>query len=273
MRPWSPGTRSSSRPNASKPADGVLGGVRAIDAEDEDLGALVEELGAPGLHAVGRGECVELGGVDRDRVRVRDALRIGAATEQHLAALDECGAPPLGVEADAVACEQALVDRLARSPAGAPPRRAGATHGMCVKCAIRASGAGGPDERGHEVEVVVVDEDRRIRGRDRAPRPRGRERPVGLDVPSMPGRAEIGVRDRASDPTARAGRTTAPGLRSRRRTAGRRRRRARRGAARTASPTAIAPCARPSAATSRSTSPIALATQVTSGRSTSGRAR
>ena len=53
--------------------------------------------------------------------------------------------------------------------------------------------------------------------------------------------------------------------------AGRRRGRGRRAGARTASPTPSAPCARPGPAISRSTSPIALATQVTSFRSTSGR--
>ena len=128
------------------------------------------------------------------------------------------------------------------------------------------------DERGHEVEVVVVDEERRT-GRAVELLDRGRgERRVHRHVAVAPAAGRDRRRGRASDPRGRAGRTTAPGSRPRRRTAryasgscATRRSRNARAGRRTARPAARRRRARGSA------SPIALATHVTSWRSTSGR--
>ena len=160
--PRAPGTRSSRRPNASNPRTAFFAGSARSTRRTRISGRSSRSAARRARTPSAVGECIELGGVDRDRVRVRDALRVGAAAEQRLAALDERGAPPLGVEADAVAGEQPLVDRAhdrgrEDGPVVRPdPRDVGEVRDSRV-------GARRPDERGHEVEVVVLDEERRTR--------------------------------------------------------------------------------------------------------------
>src|SRR4029078_7870189 len=90
-------------PERVKAPHRVLGGVGAVDAEHQDLGAPGRELVPPLADAVAGGEGIELRGVQGDGVRMRDTLGVRTATEQRAAAVDEGGAPLLGVEADAVA--------------------------------------------------------------------------------------------------------------------------------------------------------------------------
>jgi hypothetical protein len=74
------------------------------------------------------------------------------------------------VEADDVVREQPVVDR-APDPLGQHAPVVGCGHGMCTKCASARPAALAHDAR-REIEVVVVEEDRRV-GLAR----RARERP------------------------------------------------------------------------------------------------
>ena len=120
-----------------------------------------------------------------------DALGVRTATEQRAAAVDERGAPLLRVEADAVAREQPLVDRVADVAREHRPRvRADPRDVREVRDA--RLGPRRTDERRDEVEVVVLDEDRRVRETVELLDDGRRKRPVCLDVALAPGRAEVG---------------------------------------------------------------------------------
>ena len=180
-------------PERLEPADGVLRRIRAVDANDEDLGTVLLELvPAPTDRLAGR-ERVELGGVDGDRVRVRHLLRILPATEEGLAGCNEGRAPLLGVEPHAVAREEALVDRpryLGRQdgPGVGPDPRDVDEEG---DPSIRAHLA---DERGDEVEVVVVDVERRAGSPIELCDRRLGDRAVGGRIAVAPRHGQVGVR-------------------------------------------------------------------------------
>jgi hypothetical protein len=89
------------------------------------------------------------------------ASKSQSASEQVAARAQEAPPPAVRVEADDVVREQPVVDR-APDPLGqhAPEVRLG--HGMCTKCASERVRRASPHEPRREIEVVVVEEDRRV---------------------------------------------------------------------------------------------------------------
>ena len=173
--------------------DRVLRGVGAIDAEHKDLRAFVRERFLPLADTVAGDERVELLSVHGDGIRMRDALGIPAPIEQGATAVDEGGAPVLGVEAGAVAREQPFVDRVGDVAREHRPR-VRTYPGDVREVRDACLGPRCANEGRHEVEVVVLDEDRRVRRTVELLDDGRRERPVGLDIPLAPGRGEVGPR-------------------------------------------------------------------------------
>ena len=207
-------------PEGLEAAHRVLRRVGPVDAEDHDLGSLGSERLPSFVDALVCGEPGERLGVDGERIRMRAQLGFVAATEQRLARLHERRAPALRVEPDAVAGQDALVDR------GGDVRR---EHAPCVgpdpgdvdERGDACLWPNGADEGGRDVEVVVLHEQRRARVPVQLVDGGGREAAIDGDVAVCPRVREIGAPDRASGPTARAARTRAPGWRPPCRRAGR----------------------------------------------------
>ena len=127
------------------------------------------------------GELVELGGVDRDRVRGDErppavVLDVRARSRpRRRATLDDAGScrasarvwkptTSLASSPSWIARAHRLRQHASSSPAPG--------HGMWTKCESSASGPRGRTIARREVEVVVVEPDRRVRARRRAPRAR-----------------------------------------------------------------------------------------------------
>src|SRR3954452_9091075 len=152
-------------------ADDVLGRIRPVHPDDQELRALRLEPRLLLAHAVALREIGELCRIDGDGTRVdgdgpplvRDpaGAEVALRAEHVLAATQEVPAPALGVEAHEVVGEHALVHRAADvlgkdSPVvGLRPRD---VHEVTHRRVRRAL----PYETGRHIEVVVVEEDIRF---------------------------------------------------------------------------------------------------------------
>ena len=180
-------------PEGLEAAHRVLRRVGPVDAEDHDLGSLGSERLPSFVDALVCGEPGERLGVDGERIRMRAQLGFVAATEQRLARLHERRAPALRVEPDAVAGQDALVDR------GGDVRR---EHAPCVgpdpgdvdERGDACLWPNGADEGGRDVEVVVLHEQRRARVPVQLVDGGGREAAIDGDVAVCPRVREIGGR-------------------------------------------------------------------------------
>ena len=153
-------------------ADDVLRRIGAVDAEDQLLGAPLDQVALGGQNLVALGKVFELRDVDRDRMGSDPCAPppvVGGAVDEVRVRTDEVArgaqevhAPAVCVEADHVVREQAVVDRLPHRPRQDVP---------VVRLRPRdvdevgEQRVGDPlaDETGREVQVVVVEEDRRVR--------------------------------------------------------------------------------------------------------------
>ena len=213
-RPRRSGRRSSSRPNASRARGHVLRRIGAVDAQDQPLRARGFQLALARQHGLAQRKRIELRRIDRDRVRGDVPLVPHRAREpaQHAertrSASARCGSRRRRRRA-------APRGSRARSRSGSTDQSSGPTQGMCVKCASAASGCSRADERRRDVEVVVVEEDRGLRLALELLDDGVREVAVDRDVAVVPAPGRDPAPGRACAPRARAGRTRAPGSRSR----------------------------------------------------------
>jgi hypothetical protein len=100
--------------------DDVLRRIGAIDPEDELLRAVLQELPLQLKDLGARRELVELRGVDRDRMVGREhsatvvlggaVLEVALGVDDVHAGAEEVLAPAVGMEADDVVCQQAVVE-------------------------------------------------------------------------------------------------------------------------------------------------------------------
>ena len=166
----------------------VLRRVGAIDAQDQPLRARGFQLPLAGQHGLAERERLELGRIDRDRVR-GDVPLVELEPETG-AGVEERAPPALRVETRDVAGEQPLVNgthdalRQHRPVARADP-------GNVREVGERDLGVPLAHERGRDVEVVVVEEDRGLRLALELLDDRVGEVAVDRDVAVVPGRAEI----------------------------------------------------------------------------------
>ena len=193
-----------------EPAHDVLGGVDAIDPEDQLPRPVREECPLALDHSRRVAGGFELGDVDPDRprdhtraaVRVLDRAcnRVHIRAEQRLAGSEERPAPALGVEADHVVREQPLVNR---------DPRLGRQRMPVVRLRPRDVDEVGshrvwprfPHEARSEIEVVVVEEHLRLGlPGELVERCRG-ESLVDRHVTLLPRPVERGVKGRRSAKT------------------------------------------------------------------------
>ncbi len=148
-------------------AKDVLRRVGAVDADDQPFGAIVSKLGVPGDHERLVASASNSLGVHRDRAgnglcpaSVELDVRPIARAEQADRSVDERPAPALRVEADEVVREHAGVHGPAHvgrqhAPAvGADPRDVDEMREPRLRTPVA-------NEARREIEVVVVEEDRR----------------------------------------------------------------------------------------------------------------
>jgi hypothetical protein len=156
----------------AKAADDVLRRIGAVDAEDELLRPARDELPLGGEHSVATRQLVELGRIDGDRmhrherplpVPCRRALgEVGLGAGEIGRGPQEVEPPAVGVEADHVVREHALVNR-------APDRVGEDVPVVRLRPGnvdeVRKERLGRPlaDGPRRQVEVVVVEEDGRFR--------------------------------------------------------------------------------------------------------------
>ncbi len=154
-----------------EPTDDVLRRVRAVDAKHQELGPPRGELGLEETDVVALGELGELGSVDGDRAghglrpaaveRADIRLEVALAVHEVSGGAHEVQPPALGVEAHDVVGEQAFVDgppdRI-RQDAPQVGLRPGDVHEVGER-RVRALLA---DEPRRQVQVVVVEEHRRV---------------------------------------------------------------------------------------------------------------
>ena len=168
----------------------VLGRVGPVDAEDHRLGSRREQVALPLEHRRARGKRRELVRIDRDRMRRHE--RVADVEAQLAAHRPERLAPAIRVEADDVAAEQAPVDRpddLVRQhrPGFRPdPRDVREVPDHCLGQPL-------PHEPRRQVQVVVVEEDRRARIAVQLLDDCVGEGAVDRGVPLFPGRPEVAL--------------------------------------------------------------------------------
>src|SRR5581483_11529337 len=176
------------QPERLEAAHDVLRGVAPVDAEDELLGPAGDERGLPLEHRRVVPQALELVRVDADRTG--DDARGAMRGDEAVGALEERAAPALGVEADDVVGEQPRVDR--RGEIGREripgvrllPRDVDEVGAQDVGALL-------PDERRREIEVVVVEEDRRLGLAVELLERRGGERLVHRHVAGVQGPPEL----------------------------------------------------------------------------------
>ena len=158
-------------PECLEAADDVLGGIGAVDPQDQPIAADPLEIARLGEHVGAAGQLVELGGVDRDRVRGdkgaapgvldRSRVDVDVGAENSLDRSEEVLAPALCVEPDHVVCQQPFVDR-----AGSLVRQHGPAGRVGPRDVyeVREPGLGvlRADERRRDVQVVVVEPHRPV---------------------------------------------------------------------------------------------------------------
>ncbi len=190
-RPRRSGPALEQEPEGLEPSDDVLRRIGAVDPEDHRLGPRGDQLALAREHRFALSQARELVRIDRDRMRRHErAARVEA---QARAGREKRASPALGVEADDVVGEQPAVDR--RHDRGGQHRPGLGVHpGMWVKWASDGLGALRPDERGRDVEVVVVEEDGRRRLALELLEDGVGEGPVHRHVALLPGAAEVVVR-------------------------------------------------------------------------------
>ena len=183
-----------------KAAHDVLRGVGPVDAEHELLRAPGHESRLPLEHAGIVAEPVELRRIDADRsgddprratpVLDRPGLPVDPRSEQPLRREQERAPPALGVEADDVVCEQPLVHghpQLGRQRVpvvGLRPRDVEEVRRHDV-------GPRFPHQARREVQVVVVEEDRRVGLAVELLHRRSGQRLVDRHVPVAPGLVQL----------------------------------------------------------------------------------
>ena len=173
----------------AKPADDVLRRIRPVDANDELVGTTRDDLRLGGENLLALRQPLELVAVNGDRRRQRVRRNV-ADDVPH--GIEEVLSPPLGVERDDVVREHAVVNRVADvlwehvPVVRLRPRHMCEVHERRVRHCV-------PDEPRCEIEVIVVEEDGRVRLIVELLEDCSRKTRVDGDVPLVPGRVKSGV--------------------------------------------------------------------------------